>query len=121
MNTSMISRRVGLSLTCRLYALEAEQGGAEGGEIAGVLAVLLLEVVPAVVVEERQQQLLAAGAEVAGGAVEGGQGEILEGAADPAGARQLAVLAGIADLHRLPLGGPKGDPVAARHQQRSDP
>src|SRR5215212_3705180 len=100
MNASMISRRVGWSLTHGPYGKsESEQRRAEREGGARVDAVLLLELVLEAVVEEGEQELLAARPEAAGRAVEGGERDVLNLAADPAGARQLAALTGIADVH----------------------
>ena len=66
--------------------------------VARVHAVLLLELVLQAIVEERQQELLAARAELAGGAIERRERDVLELAGDPADVGKLAVLAGVADL-----------------------
>src|SRR3954454_2407327 len=100
MNCSMISLRVGVSFTDGLYS-EAEQGWAEGDGRARVDAVFLLELVLEAVVEEGEQQLLAARAEVAGRAVEGRQGLVLQEAGYSAGVREVAILTRVADRHRL--------------------
>src|SRR5215216_2632433 len=78
---------------------EAEQGWAEREDRARVDPVLLFEFPLQAVVEEREQELLAARAEAAGGAVQRRQRDVLDLAGDAAHVREVAVLAGIADLH----------------------
>src|SRR4051794_827137 len=98
MNASMISRRVGVSLTPRPYS-EPEKSWAEREGRAGIDAMLLLELLLQAVVEERQQQLLTARVEAGGSAVQGNERLVLEEPGDPARIGEVAVLARVADRH----------------------
>src|SRR5918994_6547826 len=93
-------------------ALEPEQRRAEHRRRARIHAMLLLELLLQAVVEQGEQELLAAGADVARGAVERRQGDLLDLARDPAALREVPVLARVPDRDRLPLGIGEGDPVA---------
>src|SRR4051794_3633023 len=119
MNCSMISRRVGCSLTRGLYS-EAEQRRPEGEGRTRVDAVLLLEAVLQAVVEEGEQQLLPARVGLARRAVERSQRLVLEESRDAAGVGEVAVLARVADRHCLLALGREDDPVRTDGGDRRD-
>src|SRR3954471_11770681 len=119
MNCSMISRRVGFSLTRGLYS-EPEQRRPKGEGRARVDAVLLLELVLEAVVEEREQELLPARMELTGRPVERRERLVLEESRDATGVGEVAVLARVADRHRLLTLGREDDPVRPDGCDRRD-
>src|SRR6185312_9494150 len=75
----------------------AEEAFEDAAHRAGVLVVLLLEALVLVVVGEREHELLAGGVELAGGAVQATQREVLDRPEQAAGVGLFSVLARVGE------------------------